>query len=82
MLSTTFNLAAIKAAMRKLGEIVGTPSYYDVARKTLWAEWGAGHDLNKVKRAPPGPRKDMSQPETQSGFYALINDHDLDKNTA
>lgn len=53
-----------------------------LARVVLWAEWQAGHQLRIAERTHPGPQKVMSQAETQPGFYALINDHNLDKNTA
>ena len=53
-----------------------------MARAVLWAEWQAGHKLRDIERAHPGPRKVMSQPATQPGFYELINGHDLKKDTA
>ena len=75
--------AATEAAMRQSEKFAGTPEHYDVAKKVLWAEWKAGQELRDSERGQ-GQRHDLtlSQPETKSGFYALIDSHGLDKNTA
>ncbi len=75
--------AATEAAMCQSEKFAGTPEYYDVAKKVLWAEWKAGQELRDSERGQ-GQRHDLtlSQPETKSGFYALIDSHGLDKNTA
>ena len=75
--------AATEAAMRQSEKFAGTPEYYDVAKKVLWAEWKAGQELRDSERGQ-GQRHDLtlSQAETKSGFYALIKGHDLNKNTA
>ena len=49
----------------------------------MWAEWRAGQELREAEREQ-GKRGDLtsSQAATKSGFYALIDSHNLKKDTA
>lgn len=77
----------IEAAMRLSEKFAGTPEYYDVARKTLWAEWAAGQELKDAERQKvSGPGRghvgDKTISQAGNSFLSLLNEHDLKKTTA
>ena len=49
----------------------------------LWAEWRAGQALREVERSSgPGRGHTEKVSQGETGFYALLDSHKLDKNTA
>lgn len=78
--------SALETAMRKSNAFNGTARYYEYAKAVAWAQWRGGHQLRAAERsdavAGPGRGHKETVSHTKTGFYALLDHHKLNKNTA